>query len=112
MLKPFHYTYKLYSNLLENPGGDSVTPRAKRNQEILNIFKKFEKTVKVSIKLRAFTDRLFVSCHADGGGEGGGEPRAEGEGVFNSGVRGAKARWWVGAIVGGGQRWEWGVFNL
>ena len=33
MLKPFHYHYKQCSNLLSNPRGGSLTPRADKKNE-------------------------------------------------------------------------------
>ena len=62
--------------------------------------------MKISIKLRVFNDRLFVSSHGrrGGGGGGGGMGVYTGglmEGVGNIGVGGNNA---VGAI-GGGQQW-------
>ena len=46
MLKPFHYNWKQCSNLLSNPRGGSLTPRADKNQKMSNIFKNLEKIAK------------------------------------------------------------------
>ena len=51
--------------------------------------------MKISIKLRVFSDRLFVSSH--GGGGMSGAPGADGEGGGINGVRGGHQR--------GGGRW-------
>ena len=67
-----------------------------KEQKITNTFKKLEKSVKISTKLR-FYDQLFVSSHGGGGGGGrrftGGLMGREGRGVGNSKRVGATARW-------------------
>ena len=44
--KPFHCHYKLCSNLLSNPRGGFMTPKAKKTQKMTKIFKKPEKNCK------------------------------------------------------------------
>ena len=68
--------------------------------------------MKISIKLRVFSDRLYERSHGGGGGGGeGGEPGADGRGVGiswvggNSAVGGGGAIVWRGVNIGG-------VFNL
>ena len=62
-----------------------MTPRAERSQQLTKIFKTLEK---ISIKLRVYSDRLFV-CG------GGGSPGADGEGGGGQQCGGG------GAIFGG-----------
>ena len=72
-----------------------MTPRAEKTQKMTKNFKKLEKFVKISIKLRVFSDRLFVSSHGRRGGGGGGGVYTGGlmvRGACNSGV-GATAPW-------------------
>ena len=78
------------------------------------IFKNLEKIVKISIKLRVFSDRLFEYSHGGGGGAPGSDE--EGGGVGNNGVGGgvATARWGeMGALVhnGRGEVKNGGVFG-
>ena len=53
-----------------------MTPRAERTQKMTKIFKKLEKIVKNSIKLRVFSDQLATG----GGGCNGGNSRVGLEG--------------------------------
>ena len=70
---------------------------AEKRERWQKFSKHLKNFVKISIKLRVFSDRLFVS--SDGRRGGGVHRGSDGEGVGNSGV-GATARWGLGAIGG------------
>ena len=88
-----------------------MTPRAEKTQKTTkNSLQKLEKNVKISIKLRVFSDRWFERSHGRGGGGCTGDLMGwEGVGVGNSGVGGNSAVVGVGPLVGGQQG---GVSNL
>ena len=60
--------------------------------------------MKISIKLRVFSDRLFVSSHGRPGGGYTGGLMGRGVGMGNSGVGGQHRGRGGGAIGGGGQQ--------
>ena len=68
-----------------------MTPRAEKTQKITKIFKNLKKFVKISIKLRVFSDRLFLSSHGRRGVGGSVHRGSDGEVVVNSGVGEATA---------------------
>ena len=60
MLKPLHYHSKLCSNILKNPRGSSLTPRAERTQK----WQKLSKGLNIAGRLPENSHKSFVDLQS------------------------------------------------